>query len=428
MNSRVEYLSEDAWRQWHTELLQSTVNRAYDRVSFYRKVMDSLDVRPDRIKTLEDISMLPFTTRDDLAANYPYGLFAVPLRDIVRIHTLRSSQKHPVVTGYTRQDVEHRKQLAMRFLTVCGVTPDDVVQICLDPGMSILGNVVKEAAEAMEALVIPPDPLSASERLDVMSDFRTTALVTTPTYAMHLLFLLEKKGIPPVSLNLKKGIMLGETLEEDMRQKLEEGFGMELRSAYGIIEAGGPGMAYECREKTGLHLAMDHFIPEIIDPETGAVLPEGSEGELVVTTVQNRSNPLIRFRTGDITTVDRSPCPCGRTTWRIAPISGRSDNLAIVRGVRISPDKIRAVIEGVSNGKSLPFVVMLSEINRLVDIELHVAMDSSAFSGSLPQLHDWVRGLENSFEETIGVSCRVKPVEIRSIEKWLHDGTVFVKN
>jgi phenylacetate-CoA ligase len=425
MNS-IEYLSRDAWRQWHTELLQSSVNRAYGRVSFYRKIMDEQGVTPEMIRELDDITLLPFTTRNDLAANYPYGLFAVPLRDIVRIHTLRSSQRHPVVTGCTRQDIEHRKQLAIRFLDVCGVTQDDIVQICLDPGMSVLGDAIREAAEAMEALVIPTDPLSASERLDVMSDFRTTVLVTTPTYAMHLLFLVGQKAVPPVSLNLKKGIMLGETLDEEIRMKLEDGFGMEVRAAYGIMEATGPGMAYECEHKNGLHLAMDHVIPEIIDPDTGRAVPEGREGELVITTVWNRSNPLIRFRTGDMTSLETSLCPCGRTTWRIAPISGRCDNLVTVRGVKISPEKVKAVIKGASSGRELPFVVMLDERNRLVDIELHVAMDSEAFSGSLPQLHDWVRAVENCFEETIGVSCRVKPVELRSIQKWLDEGKLFV--
>lgn len=428
MDNKIEYLSAEAWRQWHTELLQSTVNRAYERVSFYKNVMDEKGVRPDSIKTLEDLSSLPFTTRDDLAVSYPYGLFAVPLRDIVRIHTLRSAQRHPVVTGCTRQDIEHRKELGMRFLAVCNVTADDIVQICLDPGMSVLGNAIKEAAEAMEALVIPTDPISAAERLEILYDFKTTTLVTTPTYAMHLLYLLKNSKLPAVSLNLKKGIMVGETLSEDVRKSLEEGFGMEVRAGYGIVEASGPGMAYECKEKNGLHLAMDHFIPEIIDPGTRTTLQDGETGELVITTVQTRSNPLIRFRTGDITSLDKSMCPCGKTTWRIAPVSGRSDNLVTVRGVKISPEKIKSVINGVSNGFTPAFIVKLNEVNCVFDIELNVAMDNAGFSGSLPQLHDWIRDLEKSFEELIGVSCRVKPVELRSIGKWLEEGKLFVSS
>lgn len=414
-NDKVEYLSPDAWRQWHTELLQSTVNRAWDRIAFYRKAMENADVTKDDISSLDDIEKLPFTTRDDLSVNYPYGLFSVPLRDIVRIHTLRSAQANPIALGYTDSDLRHRRALSSRFLASAGVTADDIVQICLDPGMSNIWQDIREGAESLGALVIPPDSISTGARLRVLVDFKTTALVTTPSYGMHLLERLKRDGVPVASLSLKNAILVGETLTDEVRTRLEDGFSVETWSGYGIFEALGAGMAYECRCRCGLHLAMDHFIPEVVDPETGESLEPGSPGELVVTTVTARANPLIRFRTGDLTVLDTEPCACGRTTWRMMPVSGRCDDLVTLRGIRISPDHISKFLSDRAGGMRLPCLMVLRRRDHLMTIELRVAIGVDNFSGSLPELHRWVREVEQAFEENIGVACVVKPVEAASI-------------
>ncbi|HID97306.1 MAG TPA: phenylacetate--CoA ligase family protein [Thermodesulfobacteriaceae bacterium] len=425
-NAKIEYLSPEAWRQWHTELLQSTVNRVYKRVPFYRKAMDAAGVHPEDIRSLEDMRKLPFITREDLSTNYPYDLFAVPLRDIVRIHTLRSAQKNPVALGYTKQDLEHRRNLTARFLQVCGVSPDDVVQICLDPGLAMLGQELKEGAETLGALVISPDPLNSSARLRVLVDFKTTAVITSPSYGRHLLWALQESGKSLASISLKKGIFVAETLDHGFRKELKKNFALDACSGYGIFEAMGPGMAYECPELSGLHLAMDHFIPEIVDPASGNVLPHGETGELVITTVTTRSNPLIRFRTGDLTRLDARPCPCGRTTWRMAPVEGPCNDLVSVRGIRIAPEQIDTFIEAQTEDDPPDHLLVIKNHNYLEKIELWIAINHDLFTGSLPQLHNWCRELENSFEETIGLSCQVRPVELRTIKPYLDEGRTIV--
>ncbi len=384
-NDKVEYLPEDAWRQWHTELLQSTVNRVYERMPFYKKVLDEAGIRPEEIRSMEDLKALPFTSRTDLASNYPYGFFAVPLRDIVRIHTLgTSASTNPIVLGYTAQDLNNRKWLTRRFLVTCGVTPEDIVQICLDPGMAIPGQDLKEGAEALGALVIPPDPLSTKTRLQVLVDFKTSVLITTPSYARYLMRHLVQNGLPLASLSLKRLILVGETLDEETRREIELGLDMETRAGYGVSEATGPGLAYECPCKCGLHLSLDHIIPEVIDPCSGQQLGPGHWGELAITTVTTRSNPLIRFRTGDLTRLNIEPCECGRTTWRMAPVRGRTDGLLAIRGVLIDPADTSNLIAMWAGGKRLPFLMVLSDKDYLTRLELWIAINEEIFSGSLP--------------------------------------------
>ncbi len=423
---KVEYLSPEAWSQWHTELLQSTVNRAYNRVPFYRKRLDEAGIGPDAIKSVDDLSKLPFTSRQDISENYPYGLFSVPLRDIVRIHTLRSGQVNPIALGYTKQDLKKRTELTARFFASSGVVQDDIVQICLDPGMALHGQDLKEGAELLGALVIPPDPVSALSRIRVMVDFKTTVLVTTPSYGLHLFETFREKNMPLASLNLRLMILLGETLTEETRKVFQGELDIETRAGYGIFEASGPAMAYECSEKNGLHLALDHVIPEIIDPETLERLGPGEEGELVITTVTARANPLLRFRTGDITSLHTETCSCGRTTWRMSPVKGRCDDVVAVRGVKISPDHVRNLINQAAGGRDLHFLIVLDKWKHLTQVEILVAMDGSFFTGSLPALHNWIHATEDLFLESLGLKCRLRPVEYRTIAPFLEAGEKIV--
>lgn len=422
-----EYLSLEQWLQWHTELLQSTVNRAFNRVPFYRERMKQSAIKPDDIGSAEEISKLPFTTRDDISDNYPYGLFSVPLRDIVRIHTLRSGHVNPVARGLTVQDLRKRTELTARFFRAAGVCADDIVQICLDPGMALHGQDLKEGAESIGALVIPPDPVSTFTRLRIMADFKTTVLVTTPSYGRHLFEIFGEKNMSLAALNLKTVIFIGETLTDETRQFFEKELDVETRAAYGIFEASGPSMAYECSCKCGLHIAMDHVIPEIVDPATGVTVPEGEKGELVITTVTARANPLIRFRTGDVTSITKQICKCGRTTWRMMPVDSRCDNLLTVRGVKISAEQIKKLISDRAGGSTLPFLVVLNKWKHLTQIEILITVDETIFTGSLPQLHYWIRESEDAFQETLGISCRIRPVEFESIEPCLKNGNFAVR-
>lgn len=404
--------------QLQTERLQSTVNRVYRRVPFYKEQMDASGVGPEDILGIEDLAKLPFTTHEAFSRNYPYGLFAVPLRDIVRIHTLRGIDGTPVVLGYTRQDVGHRIELSRRFLEASGVTSDDIVQICLDPGMSVVAQDLKEGAEAIGALVIPPDPISTKARIRVLADFKTTTLITTPSYGAYLFARIEEEGPPVAALSLKRVVVVGEAMDVELRARWIEDFGMDTRAGYGITEIMGPGMAYECEALSGLHLAMDHFIPEIIDPETGKRVPNGEEGELVVTTITNRANPIIRFRTGDITRIIDSPCPCGSPLWRIEPIRRRTDQFVSIRGIKIG-EKIIDYFLKETMGSIPEYCLKIKRKRPLERLELRIALDPEHFTGSLPELHKFLRALEESFQEVVGISCTIQPAEEKSIREIL---------
>lgn len=424
----IERTPVDEFLQLQMELLQSTLNRVYNRVPSYRRAMEKANLTPEAVTSLDDLEKLPFTTRQDLIANYPYGQFAVPLRDIIRLHTLSCGITNPIVLGYTKQDVAHRQSLTCRFLAASGVTADDIVQICLDPGMTFLAQELKEAAEAIGALVIPPEPMAIQERLRILVDFKTSTLITFSSYFRYLFAELAESGIHVANLSLKRVVLLDERLDFKVREEMEREFAVHIMCGHGILEAVGPVLAYECEKRSGLHLAMDQLIAEVIDPDTRAVLPHGERGELVITTLTTKANPLIRFRTGELTRIITEPCPCGRTTWRIEPVSERTDGMVQVRGLNISLDQVEAFIkQGVGNiipvhGITIPHLMVLRTEHYLERLELWVAITDEFFTGSLPFLHNWLREMEMQFEDAFGLSCRIRPVERCSLEPYLKQG------
>lgn len=425
----IEYTPLNELLQLQVELLQSTLNRVYNRVPSYRKAMDALKCTPEAVTSLADLARLPVTTREDLTANYPYGQFAVPLRDIIRLHTLSCGVSNPIVMGYTKQDVAHRQGLTCRFLSASGVTADDIVQICLDPGMAFLAQELKEAAEAMGALVIPPEPMAVQERLRILADFKTSTLITFSSYLQYLFAELAESGMHLANLSLKRVVLLDEHLDMDAREEMEREFAVDILCGHGILEAVGPVMAYECEKRNGLHLAMDHLIAEVVHPATGAVLPSGEKGELVITTLTTKANPLIRFRTGELTRILAEPCVCGRTTWRIEPVYERTDGLVQVRGLNISLDQVEAFVRHglarLSRGqvsKAVPHVMAVRKERFLERLELWIAITDEFFAGSLPLLHDWLREMEMDFEDAFGLACRMRPVELCTLESYLKQG------
>jgi phenylacetate-CoA ligase len=422
---KINDLTPDDMSQYQLESLQHVLNRAYQRVNFYKNAMDKKGIKPEQIEKTSDLSLLPFTNKDDLAKNYPYNFFAVPLRDIVRLHTLKIPFGNPVVIGYTKADIETRRLLFSNFLKACGVIPEDIIQIYLERGMAVWGSELKEGAEYLGALTIPPDPINLQSLLMVMRDFKTTALVTTPTAVKNILNAIKENEIPVAGLSLKKIIFIGEYLDENTRNQLKDIFSVHCYSLYGLIELGGP-CAYECGEQNGLHVAMDHFIPEIIDPSTGQNLPPDSEGELVLTTLKAKANPLIRFRTGDITSIITKKCPCGRDEWRIAPVSRTSDKRVNISGIKINPCQIKDFLRnyGIEETKYL-FVVR--DLNYKKQPELWLVMDQKNFSGSLPELHKLLIKMEADFEDIFGLYCSIKPVEWSGLEQYACKDKLFLE-
>ena len=347
---RYECLEREEVEQLQLERLQSTLNRVYRNVSFYKKRFDALKILPDEIQSAKDLAKFPLTAKEDLRESYPYGMFALPLREVVRIHSSSGVTGKPTVTGYTRNDLHHWSQLTARVLSAGGVTKDDVVQITFKYGLFTGAFGLHYGAELIGASVIPMSTGNTSKQVLIMQDYKTTALVSTPSYALRVARYIEGQGINPKSLSLKLGHFGGEPCPESMRREIEERLFINVTDNYGVSEVMGPGVSAECEAKNGLHIYEDHFIPEIIDPQTLQILPPGAEGELVLTTLSKEAFPLIRYRTRDITSLDYSPCPCGRTLARMKKVLGRSDDIIIIKGVKVFPSQVGAIlmeVEGV---------------------------------------------------------------------------------
>lgn len=337
-------LSRDKIKELQLERLQSTLNRAYTRVDFYRKRFDEIDFSPEDVTQLNDLQMLPFTTQKDLARHYPYGLFSVPLKDIVRLKFSTSLDNSPIVIGHTKKDRNTWAELMARFMAGVGVTERDIIQVAFNYSLFTGAFNFNSGAEYIGATVAPTATVSATVQLRIMQDFRSTVIATTPSFALHILKTMKKQSLDPYLFHLRTGIFGPESMSVTLRKKLEEGFGIKAYGIYGVHEMVEPGMGGECEQQDGFHLAEDHFFAEIINPATAQLLPPGTPGELVITTLTTEAYPLIRYRTGDITTIKDVPCACGRCTLRFSPIFRRSDDRVTVRGVSFYPQQVETLI------------------------------------------------------------------------------------
>lgn len=409
-NERVECMDREEIRQVQLENLQATVNRVYKNVRHYRRVFREVDFMPEDLAAVEDIRKLPFITRRELSQNYPYEMFAVPLREVVRLHTASFNFDDPVVIGFTRNDIDGWAELMARNLTAVGVGKDDVVQIALTFGIITGPFGVQVGAEKIGASVIPISAGRLYQQVKIMRDFRTTSLVSTPTVALGLARAMEEMDIDPKSLALKCGLFGSEPWPEEMREDIETRFQMTATDSYGLTEIFGPGVAWECPEKNGLHIAEDHFIAEVIDPETLETLPAGEEGELVLTTIAKEAFPLIRLRTGDLTRIDEGPCACGRTHCRISRIFKRSDEVIVVRGTGIAPEQVGQAIARVSGGQP-NFQLVISPESDADQLLVLVEISDTDFFDEMKKQRRFVERLHREISETLGWEVAVRLVE-----------------
>ena len=412
---RNECLAREEIEQLQLERLQSTLNRVYRNVAFYKKRFDRMKIVPDEIQTARDLGQFPLTAKEDLRESYPYGMFALPLREVVRIHSSSGVTGKPTVTGYTKNDLHHWSQLTARVLAAGGVTKDDVVQITFKYGLFTGAFGLHHGAELIGASVIPMSTGNTRKQVMIMQDYKTTALVSTPSYALRLARFMEKEGIDPKSLSLKLGLFGGEPWSESMRKEVEGRLFISATDNFGVSEVMGPGVSAECERKNGLHLHEDHFIPEVIDPQTLKVLPPGTEGELVLTTLTKEAFPLVRYRTRDITSLDYTPCPCGRTLVRMKKVLGRSDDIIIIKGVNVFPSQVESILMEME-GVEPRYQMIADRVEEMDTLELKVEMNEKVFSDEIKVLQNISAEIERRLREIVGVSAKVKLVAPESLQ------------
>ncbi len=416
-NRAAETMDREELAQLQLERLQTTVNRAFRNVSFYRKRFESIGLQPGDIRSLADLRKLPFTTKDDLRDNYPYGMLAVPLREVVRIHSSTGTTGKPTAVGYTRNDLENWSELCARFMTAGGVTSDDVVQIAFGYGMFTGAFGLHYGAEKIGASVIPSSSGNTQRQIMFMQDFRSTVLVCTPSYALFLAEALREAGVDRSRLFLRWGLFGSEPWSERMRRELEGLLGLVATDNYGLSEVGGPGVAGECLEKAGQHLNEDHFIAEVIDPDSGEVLPLGEKGELVLTTITREAMPLIRYRTRDLTRLTVGPCACGRTLAKMDKVMARTDDMIIVRGVNIFPSQVEQVLTEF-DGITPHYQIILTREGALDEMEVKVEISETLFFDEMRKQKELVDRISRRLREALGVSPSLKLVEPHSLERF----------
>ena len=416
LDQEAELLERQDMAQLQLERLQATLHRVYKNVKFYKKKFTEKGFVPEDCQSLEDLGRLPFTTRQDLAASYPYEMFAVPLREVVRIHSSTGSPAAPIVMGYTARDLRTWAKLAARVLTAAGVDRDDVVQVTLSYGLLTSAFGLHYGVELLGASVIPTGPGGTFRQVQVMRDYRTTVLVSTPSYALVLADQMEAMGVDPKSLHLKLALLAGEPWTEAQRREIESRLYLTALDHYALSEAMGPGVAGECEHRQGMHLNEDHFLPEIIDPSSGALLAPGELGELVLTTITKEAVPLVRFRTGDLCRLLYEPCPCGRTLVRLNRIQGRSDAVVIIKGINIFPGRVGQILAGIQ-GEEPEYQLVIGREGHLDYLEVKIEVREGLFFDKMTRQREFLQELTRKLAQGIGVQPRVKLVEPHSISR-----------
>jgi phenylacetate-CoA ligase len=414
--SAPDYLPTAQMRELQLRRLQAIVRRAYLNVELFRTRMDARGLSPESVKSLEDIARLPFTVKTDLRDTYPFGLFASPLSEVVRLHASSGTTGKPIVVAYTQEDVDVWSSVMVRTLAACGVSRGDIVQNAYGYGLFTGGLGAHYGAEALGATVIPISGGNAERQIMVMKDFCVTAICCTPSYFLHLLERAVELGVDVRDLPLRVGVFGAEPWSDSMRRHLESGGGIQAYDIYGLSEIIGPGVGSECRAQAGLHIFEDHFYPEIVDPATGHPLAEGAEGELVLTTLSKQAMPMIRYRTRDITAIVPEPCACGRSIRRVRRINRRADDMFIIRGVNVFPSQVETALLAVEG--TLPhYQIVLTRDKGLDEMEVQVEVTPAVFSdrvGALERLND---ALGQALQQTLGIRVNVRLVAPHTIAR-----------
>lgn len=414
-NETKECMSRDQMQSLQSARLVKTVDRVYHNVPFYRKKMQEMGLEPGDIRGIEDIEKLPFTTKNDLRDNYPFGLFAAPKSEIVRIHASSGTTGKATVVGYTRKDLDVWNECVARALTMAGVTKDDVIQVAYGYGLFTGGLGAHGGAEKIGAVVVPMSTGNTKKLTTMMKDFEATAIACTPSYLLHIAETLEEEGAIP-DIKLKAAICGAEPWTENMRLQIEKKLNINAHDIYGLSEIMGPGVACDCIHHKGLHVYEDHFLPEIIDSETLKAVAPGETGELVFTTLTKEGIPLLRYRTRDLTSIDYSPCECGRTLARISRFKGRSDDMLIIRGVNVFPSQIEAAL--LEMGETTPhYMMIVDRVNNLDTLEVQVEVDEKFFSDEIKELENLTKKIGHVIQQAIGLAVKVKLVEPKTIER-----------
>lgn len=416
--SRYETLGRDEYHSLQLERLQAMVARIGRDVPYYNEKLAAAGVEPTDIRSLDDLARLPFTTKEDFRVNYPFGLFAVQKKDIVRFHASSGTTGKPTVVGYTKNDMAVWTELIARLVTMAGVTDEDVAQIAFGYGLFTGAFGLHQGLEHVGASVIPMSSGNTQKQIMIMQDFGTTTLISTPSYALHMAEVAREMGVDPVKdLSLRWGLFGGEGSTEAMRQEINRTWGLFATENYGMSELMGPGVSGECLALSGMHISEDHFIPEIIDPATGAVLGPGETGELVITTITKEALPILRYRTKDITSLHYEPCACGRTTVRMAKIQGRSDDMLILGGVNVFPSQIEEVLVG-TEGIGPHYQIRVYKQGYLDRIEVDVELVDADVLDSFQRLESLTRSIQGRLRTVLGIDAKVNLVEPRSLARF----------
>jgi phenylacetate-CoA ligase len=412
-----ECLPREDLEQLQLERLQSTLYRVGTHVPFYRKKFNELKVDFDAFNSLDDLRKLPFTMKQDLRDNYPYGLFAVPLREIVRVHSSSGTTGMATVVGYTKNDIKNWSNLVARILCAAGLTADDVVQIAFGYGLFTGGFGLHYGAERLGASVIPISSGNTKRQIQIMQDFKTTALVCTPSYALKMADVMMEMGINPHGLSLRYGLFGAEPWSEAMRSEINERLGIRSSDNYGLSEVMGPGVAGECRECNGLHINEDHFLVEVLDPKTLEPVAPGEIGELVITTLTKEAFPVIRYRTRDLTRILPGTCPCGRTLARMSRIMGRTDDMLIIKGVNVFPTQIESVLFDIEGTEPHYRIIVEREHNE-DKITVMVEVVESIFFDEMKKQRALVDTIKRRLASELGIHVDVKLVEEKTLERF----------
>jgi phenylacetate-CoA ligase len=427
-NEEFETLPRPALEALQLKRLQAVVERVYANVPFYKASFDKAGLKPADVRSLDDLQRLPFTTKQDMRDSYPYGLFAAPLEEVVRIHASSGTTGKPTVVGYTRKDIETWSELMARSFAAAGAHRGDIIHNAYGYGLFTGGLGAHYGAERLGASVIPISGGNTKRQIMIMQDFGSTILTCTPSYSLFMAEEARGEGIDFKKLKLRVGIFGAEPWSEAMRNEIEEKLNLAAIDIYGLSEIMGPGVAIECIEaKKGLHIWEDHFIPEIIDPATGRRLPQGERGELVITTITKQGIPLIRYRTRDITSITFEPCVCGRTHARISRVSGRSDDMVIIRGVNVFPSQIESILVGIE-GVEPHYLLIVDRKDNLDTLEVHVEVDEGLFSDEIKVLQVLSKRIEKEIKDVLGITCTAKLVEPKTIQRSEGKATRVIDN